>query len=155
MEYKHDFLKRKGEKSRTYIFMGLFLAVSSIYFFHEYATYGVSIVYFIWGVNTFFNGMGIPPASLVGKKFILVNPEKIHFKYYLLKKGKEIYTKDIGNIDLWPGLILAQIKNEKKEKIDMRDLDPQTRHDALMAIISVAEKKQIKYCKHGYLQHYN
>lgn len=155
MEYKHDFLSRKGQKKYFFIITGLFLAISSIYLFSETFSPGLSFIYFVWGLSFFFEGIGIPPASLIGKKFILVNDEKIHFKFSLLKQGILLHTKDIDKIDLWPGSILVVYKNKKNRKIDLRDLNPQTRHDALMAIAAVAERRQIKYRKHGYLEHYN
>lgn len=155
MEYKYDFLETKNKKSRIYIFMGLFLALSSIYFFYEDSNFVIGVIYFAWGVNTFMEGMGIPPASLVGKKFILVNAEKIHFKFSLTKKGTLFYTKDIDSIELWPGTIVVEDQNGKKVKVDLRELTPQIRHETLMAIASVAENRKIKYHKHGYLQQYN
>ncbi len=156
MEYKHNFLKRSEKTSRVRIIMGLFLTIYSIYLVWDYpSNLGSILIFFIWGVNSFFEGIGIPPASLIGKKFILVNDEKIHFKFSLLKQGILLHTKDIDKIDLWPGSILVVYKNKKNRKIDLRDLNPQTRHDALMAIAAVAERRQIKYRKHGYLEHYN
>lgn len=155
MEYKYDFLSRTGQKKYFFIITGLFLAISSIYLFSETFSPGLSFIYFVWGLSFFFEGIGIPPTSLLGKKFILVNEEKIHFKFSLFKKGMLLHTKEIDKIELWPGSILVYFKNEKKEKIDLRELNPQTRHDTLMAIASVAEKRQIKYRKHGYLEHYN
>ncbi len=156
MEYKHDFLKRSGKTSRFRIIMGLFLVTYCIYLVWDSpSNMGFILIFSIWGVNSFFEGMGFPPASLIGKKFILVNDEKIHFKFSLLKKGILLYLRDIENLELWPGYIRIEKQNKETKKIDLRDLNPQTRHDTLMAIASAAEKRQIKHTKHGYLEYYN
>ncbi|TVQ14716.1 MAG: hypothetical protein EA361_07275 [Bacteroidetes bacterium] len=157
MDYKFDFLQNTSKKSRFQIILGLLLTVASLYiliFELSSSTLGLSLFYIFWGLGIFFNGLGFPPERLIGKKFILINEEKFHFKFSLLKKGLIINTGDISSVELWPGAIILNGRNEKKEKIDLRELDPQTRHDTLMAIASVAKNSQISYKKHGYLEYY-
>ncbi len=157
MGYKFDFLQNTGKNSWFLILSGLLLTLCSLYiliFELTRSTFGLSLLYIIWGLGIFFKGLGFQPERLIGKKFILINEEKFHFKFSLLKKGLIINTRDINSVELWPGAIILNARNEKKEKIDLRELDPQTRHDTLMAIASVAEHSQIGYKKHGYLEYY-
>ncbi|MBW6478999.1 MAG: hypothetical protein K0B37_06170 [Bacteroidales bacterium] len=152
MDFKHDFLQNQKIRWYIVIFGVLWISLSIYYDLIKDESVFKFIFYLIIGLFVISMGLGVPFEKLFGKKYIYVSDDELHIKLRVLKKGTKTGWKEISSIELWPGKILITTRNKNNYSADLREIEPQIRHDFLETIIHKANKKGIDTKKHGYLK---
>ncbi|MFN3556148.1 MAG: hypothetical protein ACK4VN_09325 [Bacteroidales bacterium] len=153
MEFTHNFLTPR-RKSPMLIVMGAILVATTLYIqiFESFLdSIGLAVTNLAIGFNLLARGIGHPLEALAGRQYIAVNSQSIELKPKLLKKANRFLWSDIAQLELWPGLVVVSTQQGKTFKKQIRDLDPEVRHEFLMTLIHQAEDKQIPCLRHGYL----
>ncbi|MFN2395302.1 MAG: hypothetical protein ABR597_06395 [Bacteroidales bacterium] len=106
----------------------------------------------IIGLFIISRGLGVPFEKLFGKKYIYVSDDELKIKLRVLKKEIKTGWEEIISLELWPGKIKITTRNKNYYSADLREVEPQIRHDFLQTIIQTANSKGIDTNKHGYLK---
>jgi hypothetical protein len=152
MEFKYDFLQNQKIRWYYIVFGILWILLYTYYELIKDESVFKFIFYLIIGLFVISRGIGAPFEKLFGKKYIYVSDDDLHIKLRVLKKGIKTGWKEISSLELWPGKILITTRNKNNYSADLRDVEPQIRHDFLQTIIQLANEKGVDSKKHGYLK---
>lgn len=135
---------------------GVFWIGTTVYLmiFEQFpASFGLHIVNLYLGGAILTRGLGFDIDRWIGKKYIRVNTTDITLKLALMKKPLQIKWDALQQLALWPGVIIITTNDQKKHEIQIKEFDPEIRHELLMSLIRFADKNDKKYITHGYLEH--
>jgi hypothetical protein len=152
MDFKHDFLQNQKIRWYIVIFGILWISLSVYYDLIKDESVSKIIFYLIIGLFVISRGLGVPFEKIFGKKYIYVSDDELHIKLRVLKKGIKAGWKEITYLELWPGKMLISTLNKNNYSADLREIEPQVRHDFLQTIIQKANKTGIDIKKNGYLK---